>query len=132
MDDCDNIPGRWRATAGADLYAQAENTAPVVAHVSPGDWVNAVEKETLYRPYPSDDTGPQVDQGLQQVWRNGQRVTIETDPETLRIDWGAPATNAPQTITWVRVERANDTGGWLRDPGDFARMGEHTASEEAC
>ena len=39
-DDCDNIPGRWRATAPADLYADADGAVKIVAHVAAQEWVN--------------------------------------------------------------------------------------------
>lgn len=51
-DDCDNIPGRWRALADVDLYARAEEGAPVVARVASGEWVHATDKRTLYVPDP--------------------------------------------------------------------------------
>ncbi len=146
-DDCDNIPGRWRATAAVDLYAQADSAAPIIAHSLADEWLNAVEKKTrytplhgvvrvaggglsvgdvVYGPFPSDD------KGHEQLWRNGQRVTIETEAETPQIDWGDPGLDAPSRVMWVRVERANGSGGWLRDPQDFACMGEHPADDEHC
>jgi hypothetical protein len=144
-DDCDNIPGRWRAFAPVDLYAQPDGAAAIIARVALGEWISAIEKKTrytpargevrvagaglsvgdvVYGPFPSDEDGHE------QVWRAGQRVSIETDAETPQIDWAEPA--APARVMWVRVARASGPGGWLRDPQDFACMGEHPAGDEGC
>lgn len=144
-DDCDKIPGRWRAFTATDLYAQAEDAAPA-GRIAADEWVNAAEKKTKYTPQrgvvqvagaglAAGDVvyGPFPDaaDGHEQVWRNGKRLTIESDAETPKIAWDELAPGMRTRVMWVRVERTDGTGGWLRDP-DFACMGEHPASDEGC
>jgi len=145
-DDCDNIPGRWRALAPATLYA-ASGSDVVVGHLPKGAWVQAVEKKTLMTPLRGEVRiagdgltvgdivyGPFSDAEDEnvQVWRNGQRLAIDPDADPPRIDWASPSPGVAMRVMWVRVERTLGRGGWLRDPDDFACMGEHPGDDEGC
>ncbi|MEI6440494.1 MAG: hypothetical protein WCO83_09840 [Alphaproteobacteria bacterium] len=146
-DDCDNIPGRWRALNMVDLRAKPLPEAPVIAHLAAGEWVKAQEKRTkvfplrgkvrfaggglsagdlVYGPMPGSDDDHEV------IWTKGRTLRLTLDPDSSQIDWVSPPDGRLMKVMWVRIESTNGVSGWLLDPQDFACMGMNPGEDEHC
>lgn len=131
--------GKWKATAASDVYADSTLDAEVIAHVAAGDTVMTAPGHTVVRPLRGVvqkaggglEAGDVVYQLLGDgegfsfdVWRNGQVLNIEAEGANApEITWDDRHEEGPLSLWWVRVELANGTKGWLRNPSDFDGMG---------
>jgi hypothetical protein len=131
--------GKWKATGAADVYADAAPDADVIAHVTAGDTVTTAPGQTVVRPLrgvvqkPGGglNAGDIVYQLLDDgegfsfdVWRNGDVLNVQAEGDSAPgITWDDRHEEGPLSLWWVRVELANGTKGWLRNPTDFDGMG---------
>jgi hypothetical protein len=131
--------GKWHATAATDVYAEAAPDADVIGHIAAGETVTTAPGQTLVRPLrgvvqkPGGglNAGEVVFQLLDDgegfsfdVWRNGEILNVQAEGANApAITWDDRHEEGPLSLWWVRVELANGTKGWLRNPSDFEGMG---------
>lgn len=131
--------GQWRATGPSDVFAEAQDTAPVIARIVEGDVVTTTPGQTVVRPLRGTvqkpggglNAGDVVYQLLGDgegfsfdVWRKGEVLNVDADGDNAPvIQWDEKPDNAPLSAWWVRVELKDGTKGWLRNPGNFDGMG---------
>lgn len=148
--ECESFPIPLRSVAAAplDLHARADESAPVVGQILPGEAADIVARRTTYIPHrgrvrtgggglshgdvvylfygpdvprAGDPPRPAVTdaaENLIPLLRRGRKLWVRLDAEGApTIDWeGEPADASRHRTYWVRLERANGPGGWLRGP----------------
>jgi len=131
--------GKWKATGAADVYADAAPDAEVIAHVTSGETVTTTPGQTVVRPLrgvvqkpggglnAGDIVYQLLDDGegfAFDVWRNGEVLNVQAEGDNAPgITWDDRHEEGPLSLWWVRVELADGTKGWLRNPSDFDGMG---------
>jgi hypothetical protein len=131
--------GKWRATAAAEVYAEALDKAEVIAHIATGDTVTTAPGQTLVRPLRGTVQAPGG--GLKagdivyrllgdgegfsyDVWRKGEVLNVDAEgARAPTIQWDQAPANLPSSVWWVRVELQDGKKGWLRNPSSFDGMG---------
>lgn len=140
--------GEWRARGPVELHAQPHPSAPVVATVPPGEWVNTVTSINRARPtrgvvaeaieinlYEQEpkrlEAGEVVymvdyyGEGEVELWRRGERFPYMG--EGIRWEFPSEEQRAADTAAgagwWIEVQRENGERGWVTNGGDFDCVG---------
>lgn len=149
-------PGELRARGPVELQARPEPSAPVVATVPPGEWVNTVASINRTRPtrgvvaeaieiYVSETENKRLEagevvymtdyygEGEVELWRRGERLSYMG--ESIRWEFSSDAQRAADDAAgagwWIEVRRDNGQTGWVLGGGDFDCLGAIDAAR-AC
>lgn len=126
---CANFPGRWRADAPTDVYAEPLAHAQALGRLSPGEIVNAVRYERRVKPRRGVvqragrglEAGEVVymiggDETSVYLLRHGVNFNLEFDESDDDADQIAYDSEY-ESVDWVFVERdGGQPNGWLRNP----------------
>ncbi|HWA20784.1 MAG TPA: hypothetical protein VG735_00140 [Caulobacterales bacterium] len=144
---CTNF--KWRADAQIDVYERSDAASPVIAKLTVGDRVVAIDGLTRIVPrrgvvrianqglepgdvvYLLDSEG----EGAFTLWRRGEQRSWTWPSEQEReadIQWDPQAPDGPALGWWVNVRLADGKTGWVRNPRDFGCMGGLSGDEEGC
>lgn len=133
----------WRASAPVQLRERLDPTSPIVATLTPGEWVEptdgqlrlmplrgVVNRATEKPPLAVGDVVYRLEplgEGFYVLWHKGR--THEPDwasgDEIEPITWDKKAHAAPAGAIlgwWVQLKRENGQSGWVKDPS-FECMG---------
>lgn len=140
----------WRASKPTPLLERPDPAAPVVATVSPGQWVETVEgqyrllplrgvvnRAVTQPPLAKGDVVYMLEplgEGFYVLWHKGKTPDHDwtSDDEGEPITWDKPQDAPPGAVLgwWVKLKIENGASGWIKDPV-FECMGK-LAGDENC
>lgn len=137
--------GAWIATKPGELREQADEAAPVVAQIAPGENVDAIESVLRLKPvrgvvFRADDTLAVGDviylldaqgEGEFNLWRRGETLSWTWPSENAgsvdestgvhwdraEADWATNAPRGPLEGWWVKLRTTHGATGWARADG---------------
>ena len=125
---CANFPGRWRADAPTDVYAEPLAQAQIVGQLSPGEIVNAVRYERRVKPrrgvVQRAGRGLEVGEVVYMIGGDETSIYLLRHGVSFNLEYDESDDDAQvayesdyETVDWVYVERGGGRpNGWLRNP----------------